>query len=370
MSRSSPRVLHFTPFEGLAGANRSCLTLVEEQARRRPTFVMSLFEGEFSTAAAATGAEARPVFPAADGETPLWQRLPKWQRMIHAVRAIRRAIDDWRIDLVHCHSPRGVRYTYPAVLGKRTPLLTHQRDNYERNYFHLGLGRSDHLVAISEWVKQTLPGRMQRKSTVVYNAVQLPSDELVTSCLEERSITIGMPGRCEPEKGLDILLNALPSLNLDTPFSVRAVGVSAPDRDDYSRQVHAIVAGYNDELRKRVHLEPFRADIENFYASVDVVVMPSRFHEPFGRVAIEAMAWRRPVVVSNRGGLPEIVDHGRTGLIFDADDVSDLAQKLNDLLADGLLRERLAHEGREEVKRRFLPGPHADAIDAIYEKML
>jgi glycosyltransferase involved in cell wall biosynthesis len=368
MPQSAPRVLHFSPFEGLAGANRSCLTLLEEQAKRRSVYAMSLFEGEFSMAASQTGAEVRPIYPAAGEAPPVWQRLPKWRRLAFAARALRNAVNDWKIDIVHCHSPRGVRYVYPAIFGKKTKLITHQRDNYKRDYFHLGLGRSDHLIAISNWVRQTLPRRIQRKTTVVYNAVNLPHSEAGSDFDESRPLVIGMAGRCNPEKGLDILLEALPMISQQFVFEVYLCGVNEPNRDEFSRKIHDMVAAFNVDLRNRVRIEPFRPDIENFFAAVDVVVMPSRFQEPFGRVAIEAMAWRRPVIVSDRGGLPEIVKHGRTGLIFDADRPADLARKLDELLADRDLRRQMADAGRKEVELRFLPGPHADAIDEIYEK--
>ena len=284
---------------------------------------------------------------------------------------LRAAIRDWQIDIVHCHSARGNRFAWPAIVRSGAELITHQRDTYRRDYFHLWLGRADHIIAISNWVRQSMPNSMQYKTTVVYNAVHLPTIDPTGLRRSDKSLTIGMAGRCRPEKGFDLLLKTLPLLSDVSPFGVQLWGVSPSGPDsDYACKLLAIVADYAPELRRRIHFEPFRSDVKPFYAQTDIVVVPSCYHEPFGRMAIEAMAWRRPVIVSRRGGLCEIVEHGRTGLIFDPDSPNELTIQLRSLLVDATLRSRLGTAGFEEVKRRFLPGPHADAIDRIYRELV
>jgi glycosyltransferase involved in cell wall biosynthesis len=73
---------------------------------------------------------------------------------------------------------------------------------------------------------------------------------------------------------------------------------------------------------------------EEFYRQLDVLVVPSLWHEPFGMVVIEAFAHGVPVVGSRRGGIPEIVGDGRTGLLFEPDAPGELRDALAALVAD------------------------------------
>ncbi len=102
-----------------------------------------------------------------------------------------------------------------------------------------------------------------------------------------------------------------------------------------------------------------------FYEQVDVVVVPSLWNEPFGRTAIEPLAYGLPVVASNRGGLPEIVRHGVTGLVVDAADPASLGRAIGRLCADRWLVERLGRNARQGVSR-FSQDSIAEAYARLY----
>jgi len=90
-------------------------------------------------------------------------------------------------------------------------------------------------------------------------------------------------------------------------------------------------------------------DLAKFYQDARIVVVPSVF-EPFGMVALEAMACGRPVVASRTGGLKELVQHGETGYLCQPKDHLDLAQWLMALLADESLRNRMGQTGLARVR--------------------
>jgi len=96
-----------------------------------------------------------------------------------------------------------------------------------------------------------------------------------------------------------------------------------------------------------------RESIREQYREADVVVAPSLWEEPFGLVAVEAMATGRPVCASRVGGLQEIVAHGETGLLFDRGDSAALAASLNTLLDDATLRHRLGEAGRRRAQECY-----------------
>lgn len=89
------------------------------------------------------------------------------------------------------------------------------------------------------------------------------------------------------------------------------------------------------------------------YSQLDAVVMPSRFEEPFGMSAVEAAAFGRAVICSAKGGLPEIVESGVTGLIVEADDVGQLAQAISTMVRNRAFVERMGAAARSRAKANF-----------------
>ena len=85
---------------------------------------------------------------------------------------------------------------------------------------------------------------------------------------------------------------------------------------------------------------------ESFYPMIDALVVPSLWHEPLGMVAREAHWWGRPVLAARRGGLAEIVNDGRDGLLFDPDDVEEFAWALGRFVQEPALRRQLSEGAR------------------------
>src|SRR5438105_4171472 len=147
MTSSSPRVLHVTPFLDLSGANRAMLTLVAEQARHGPAYVFCLLEGEVAEESRKLGITVRTAYGA--------EGLPagKVRKWWHIVRALAAAVREFNVDLMHSHSAIGNHYCWPAKIMTGRRLVTHQRDNYFKDYFHFGLGAADHIITVSNWIK-------------------------------------------------------------------------------------------------------------------------------------------------------------------------------------------------------------------------
>jgi len=124
------------------------------------------------------------------------------------------------------------------------------------------------------------------------------------------------------------------------------------------------------EVRNRIDLQPFREDIEEFFAKMDIVAVPSVFPEPFGRMAIEAMASGCAVVAAGHGGLVEIIDDNKNGLLFTPGSAEGLRAALERLIGDSGLREALIRQGRVAVEKNFTPAAHYQGIQAVYESLL
>jgi glycosyltransferase involved in cell wall biosynthesis len=357
---SGLRVIHFSPFLGMSGANRALVTLVEEEARRRPVFVFALSEGDLSQEAREVGATVATAF----GHESLPRGRPR--RWAGIVSGLARAVRRHRIQLVHCHSSAGNRHAWPAARMTGVPLVGHQRDSYRRDYFNLGTALSDHIIAVSESVLATLPPRLRGRATVIHDAVTLPPPAALRPPVAA-PLQVGMAGRCVPEKGQDLFIEAAISLLDLCELDVHLWGL---DDTPFARSLRERIVATGPKARARFHLEPFRGDMQRFYSAVDIVVVPSRLPEPFGLMAAEAMAWAKAVVVAAHGGLLEIVRHGETGLTFQPNDGRDLRAQLQRLLCDRELRCRLGQAARAAVESRFTPRQHADKTESVYDRLI
>jgi glycosyltransferase involved in cell wall biosynthesis len=115
-------------------------------------------------------------------------------------------------------------------------------------------------------------------------------------------------------------------------------------------------------------LPPESAALADAYAAADVFVLPS-IHEPFGIVVLEAWSASRPVVASRVGGLVDLIEDGRNGLLVDPHDPRSLADAVVRLLGDGPLAAGLAAAGRQKVEA-FGWQSTASRIAEVYEAVL
>lgn len=112
-----------------------------------------------------------------------------------------------------------------------------------------------------------------------------------------------------------------------------------------------------------------RSDIAALLAACDIFALPS-FEEPFGLVFAEAMAMKRPVVALSNGGTPEVVEHGKCGLLSPPGDIDALAANLIRLLDSPELRTEFGEHGRLRVEQHFAPQRMASDFAALYARML
>jgi len=143
-----------------------------------------------------------------------------------------------------------------------------------------------------------------------------------------------MLGRINRIKGQDLLIEALALLpdEIAQRLHVRIVGETF--ENDRVREEALRKAVRDAGLESMVRFEPFQADPAPLYRWADMVVVPSRLPEALGRVAIEAMAHRRPPLVTRIGGLPETVEDRVSGWIVAPNDAPALAHTLSEIVAN------------------------------------
>jgi glycosyltransferase involved in cell wall biosynthesis len=166
-------------------------------------------------------------------------------------------------------------------------------------------------------------------------------------------------GRFAPEKGFDVLVRAMAEL----PRARLVLFGDGEERANLESLAERL------GLSERVHFAGWVSSPWDTSFQIDIFAMPSR-REGFGITAVEAMMSRIPVVASDAGGIPEIVEHERTGLLVPVDDPKALAEAIGRLLDDPQLRERLVDAAETVTSVRYTPEAMAASYEALYSEVL
>jgi glycosyltransferase involved in cell wall biosynthesis len=266
----------------------------------------------------------------------------------------------------------------PHIIGEllrpllRVPTIWHLRDNWGGALVGRLADLGPHrIIANSRATAAFLQKDMKHphKVVVVHNAVDVAefSPEGDTVPLETAGPKIGLVAALARLKGHALLLQAAERILSEFPSATfYFIGGSIYDT--------MAEVGYEDELRQmiaakslaeQVVLTGFQPQMAPWYRAMDVVVNASIRPESFGRTLLEAMACGKAVVGPKAGGIPEFVQPGKTGLLYEMGNAGALAEAVLSLLREPGWRQNLGAAGREAAVRRFAPEPHAQAISHI-----
>jgi len=209
----------------------------------------------------------------------------------------------------------------------------------------LTLQRANRVIALTNREAQNLQrlGVDPDRIRIIPNGVNLKEFEGIKQSDEPREILrLLFVGRIYPQqKGLEHLLNALKILAIRWKLHLTLVGEDGGGLE----RVHALARTLGVEESVTFTGRLPRSELIRAYQAADVFVLPSLF-EPFGIVLLEAMAAGLPVVASRVGGIPDVVEEGKTGLLVEPGNSRALAETLEGLLSDPGLRRRMANAGR------------------------
>ena len=162
---------------------------------------------------------------------------------------------------------------------------------------------------------------------------------------------VAVLGRLDPQKGQEEFLRSLPAV-LENHPDVFYVIAGDETRGEEGFRRHLVNLSHELGIADHVRFLPFTNNVSEFMAAIDVFVLPS-YSETFGLVLIEAMAMEKPVVATSAGGVPEIVEDGRDGLLIPPRDEQALAGAIDLLLRNSSLRMALSQRARRDAIERF-----------------
>jgi glycosyltransferase involved in cell wall biosynthesis len=208
------------------------------------------------------------------------------------------------------------------------------------------------------------------KSFVVYNGTEVPPEYAKEPLDENRPVRVLVIGRLNAWKGQEILVAAIAALPPEkrSRLDVRIVGSVFEGMDHFHEKI--VDAINSSGVRSTIAMEPFKADPSDEYLWADVVVVPSIKPEPFGRVAIEAMAYGAAVVASAHGGLTEIVMDGVTGQLIPPANVRALADALLRYVDQPDLLHRHGRAGYQRFKKLFTEESSERAMVQVMNRIM
>ncbi|WP_321866893.1 glycosyltransferase family 4 protein [Paraburkholderia tropica] len=165
--------------------------------------------------------------------------------------------------------------------------------------------------------------------TVIHNGVEVRGDVTSAEPRSVRPLRLAIIGRINPWKGQQFVLDALATLGRALPVEIRIVGAVFPGYEALLSQLQHAAAN----CAQRVEISGFTDDPSVHYQWADFALVPSTLPEPFGRVAVESFAMKRPVIAAAHGGLQEIVVDGVNGFLFQPADDRDFVRTLERAVA-------------------------------------
>ena len=278
-----------------------------------------------------------------------------------------------RADLVHTHHMRSTPSRVAALTARarRRPAVVTDHGLQGGDWGGLLPRLFDRFLAVSSYSAREL--RLPpRRTRVIYGGADPLRYAPDPAISRDGALFVG---RLTPHKGVDRLIDALP-----TGARLRIAGSVGHDphlpERDYPLLLHQLAAGRDVEFLGPVADD----DLPSLYRTAAVLVLPSvhrtcygraiRVSELLGLVVLEAMMSGTPVIASRLGGLPEVVRDGETGFLVEPGDVAELGDRLQQLLGDPGLAARLGQNARALALERFTWQACADRCLAAYAELL
>lgn len=238
--------------------------------------------------------------------------------------------------------------------------------------------KMQHFVGVSKYVANSLTelGIIKSKVSFVHNGTEITSSanagtiklgNAVNGKYEKfnpSKINIGIIGQIGEWKGHDDLLEALcliKNQSMDFVCSIfgRGDGVYIRSLKEKLRRC---------ELSEHVNWAGFIKENAEIFSAIDICVIPSRFEEPFGMVAVESATFGIPVIATRKGGLQEIVFDEKTGFLVEAGAPNQIAEKLILLMRDHKLRRKLGSAARAYSLENFTLDVMVEKMECIFRK--
>jgi glycosyltransferase involved in cell wall biosynthesis len=297
------------------------------------------------------------------------------------VRRIAEYADEIHADVLHAHTPRTAMIASFAAKRCMLPWVYHvhsptARDSTRKIINQLNgwveaysLRNADHIITVSKSLRREMLrfGHSRHKVTAVANGVaeQPPIDPL--SRLDQQTWKLGMVALVRPRKGIEVLLEAMAKIRNDRNRITLEVigGFETPEYESHIRRLIDQL-----KLQETVQLRGFTKDVPSVMRTFDAMVLPSLFGEGMPMVVLEALACGVPVIATRVEGTPEVIRHGREGLLARPQDPASLADAIQAYVSDRKAWCRMSELAVQRHRDGFSDVQMAQKTASVYRKLL
>ncbi|AEJ01618.1 glycosyl transferase group 1 [Nitrosomonas sp. Is79A3] len=282
--------------------------------------------------------------------------------------------------LVHTHTPRAALVGRVASVLAGVPMVHHvhspttrDTENAVRNHINalterMSMAGVARLIPVSNSLEHYLraAGYATARIRMVANGVPTPGP-LLERVLPRDEWVIGCVALFRPRKGIEVLIEAVAHLR-DEGRAVRLRAVGPFETLEYEAAIHAQAARLN--IASAIDWTGFTRDVNAEFAQMDAFVLPSLFGEGMPMVILEAMAVGVPVIASDVEGIPEVIDHGRSGLIVPHGDARALTGALAALMDGQHDWQAMREAAWQTQSTRFSDRSMAQGVARVYGEVL
>ncbi|MDD3375403.1 MAG: GT4 family glycosyltransferase PelF [Candidatus Omnitrophica bacterium] len=292
---------------------------------------------------------------------------------VYSVKKLAEIIIREKIDLVHVRSRVPGWIAYFACRKTRTPFLTTCHGYYSKNLFGRVMGWSKFVIVPSQVIGQHM---IQNFNVLPENIRLIPrSVDLRKYDIPHKSIAggsgyvVSIVGRITPLKGHEYFLKSMARVVRHFPYmKIWIIGDASPKKQSYKDGLEALTRRLG--LSDNVEFLGNRRDIPELLSKTDVLVLSTVTQESFGRVIVEAQAAGVPVVATKVGGVVEIIDHEKTGLLVLPRQPEEMAEAVVRLLEDKALAARLVANAKQKILSNYTLEHMASQTLKVYEELL
>ncbi|MFZ5998714.1 MAG: glycosyltransferase [Nitrospirota bacterium] len=303
---------------------------------------------------------------------------------MHTLRSLVKVIKTERPVVLHCHRHKATVFgVIASMIAGDIKVVSHvhglgRTRSYKRRFFNFFiLKRIEKVIAISESVRQDIIGTNWRldgeKIAVVMNGIDLKKIDGTTTSkknarmllnVPENALVYGTVGRLITTKGQRYLLDAFAKVSITIPHARLVIIGEGPLERELKDKAQML------GISQSVLFLGYRNDVFDLLKALDIFVFPS-LAEGLGLALLEAMAARLPIIASRVGGIPEVLDDGKYGVLVAPRDASELADSM---ITAGLLNEaqrKLAGDAaRERVENTFTVEAMCKELVYAYESII
>ncbi len=366
------KVIHLISGGDTGGAKTHVHSLLQNLSRGMDITLVCFRDGPFAREAAELGIETRVCSGG----------------FFSALREVRRMIAEEGFELVHTH---GSRANLAGAILRSTcgrPVVSTIHSDYRLDYMGrplaaatygvlnvLALRRIKYHVGVSDAMRDLLISRRFPRETTfaIYNGLDFSREPKrhdraafcarVGANVAPGDIVVGAAARLDPVKDLATLVRGFAAAREGHPELKLIIAGEGPERPALEALAEEL------GVRGAVTLAGWLDDMEEFYSALDINTLSS-LSETFPYALTEGAAYRLPTVASAVGGIPRLIEDGKTGFLFAPGDWEKLGVRLAQLASDPGLRERLGAAVHERAAREFSVEATCREQRAVYEEIL